>query len=133
MMVSSGSVVTVNAKNIVLTSNDDDDIDFDEGFQGNIQYALVIKNPTKEAPSGSNDPRGIEANSSDADFVEETNAVLANVTVIGSQVSDGEPGMRLRGSLTTSIYNSVVTDFDEGCYSYRRLKYRWRRGSGQFL
>ena len=26
-----------------------------------------------------------------------------------------EPGMRLRGALTTSIYNTAVADFDRGC------------------
>ena len=106
---------TVNVKYVVLTNNDDDDIDFDEGYMGNIQYAIVRKNPTKEAPTGSNDPRGIEANSSDKFYVPQTEAVIANVTLIGAMVSDGEPGMRLRGSLTADIYNSAVMGFDEGC------------------
>ena len=42
MMVLSGLV----AQRTFLTNNDDDDIDFDEGFQGNIQYASSVK--TKE-------------------------------------------------------------------------------------
>jgi len=105
---------TVNARYLVLTGNDDDDIDFDEGYIGNIQYAIVRKNPTKGSPTGSNDPRGIEANSSDDEYAPETNAVIANVLLIGSDVSDGQPGMRLRGALTTSIYNSAVLDFDTG-------------------
>ncbi|WP_188150722.1 hypothetical protein [Teredinibacter waterburyi] len=113
---------TVNVKHVVLTNNDDDDIDFDEGYVGNIQYALVVKNQTKAAPTGKNDPRGIEANSSDADYVPQTNAVLSNITVIGGSVnnapdsSEGEqPGMRLRGSLTVNIVNSVVEGFDKAC------------------
>ncbi len=110
---------TVNAKNLVLTGNDDDDIDYDEGYQGNIQYAIVVKDPNKASPTGSNDPRGIEANSSDEDFVPETNAVIANVTVIGSNLvnNDGgeQPGMRLRGALTTTVVNSAVQGFDTGC------------------
>lgn len=113
---------TVNLRYAVLTNNDDDDIDFDEGYMGNIQYAIVRKNPNKDAPTGSNDPRGIEANSSDDEFVPETNANLANVLVLGSAVNNAEgsdagaqPGMRLRGALTTAIYNSAVRDFDVGC------------------
>src|SRR5690606_31234324 len=110
---------TVNLTHIVLTSNDDDDIDFDEGYQGNIQYALVVKNPTKATPTGSNDPRGIEANSSDEEYVPQTNAVLSNVTIIGGPAANlagsEQPGMRLRGSLTVAIYNSAVKSFDEGC------------------
>ncbi len=79
---------TVNVRYAVLTSNDDDDIDYDEGFMGNIQYALIEKNQTATAPQGSNDPRGIEANSSDDEFVPETDAVLANVTIIGGPVNN---------------------------------------------
>ena len=113
---------TVNVTHVVLTNNDDDDIDYDEGYKGNIQYAIVRKNQTKVAPTGSNDPRGIEANSSDAAYVPETEAVLANVLVLGGPVNNNassaegqQPGMRLRGALTTSIYNSAVRDFDTGC------------------
>lgn len=112
---------TVNVKYAVLTNNDDDDIDFDEGYQGNIQYAIIRKNPSKTTPSGSNDPRGIEANSSDEDYVPQTMGALANVTVVGSEVNfaenskgDGkQPGMRLRGSLTARVYNSAVLNFDD--------------------
>ncbi len=109
---------TVNAKYLVLTGNDDDDIDFDEGYKGNIQYALVQKS-NNAAPAGSNDPRGIEANSSDADFVPQTDAVIANVLLLGGNVVNAtgaqQPGMRLRGSLTVGIFNSAVIGFDTGC------------------
>jgi len=112
---------TVNAKYLVLTNNDDDDIDFDEGYKGNIQYAYIEKDPNATGPQGSNDPRGIEANSSDEEYVPETEGALANITIIGSEQNkavnsngDGEqPGMRLRGSLTTRIYNSAVSNFTD--------------------
>jgi hypothetical protein len=113
---------TVNVRYAVLTSNDDDDIDYDEGYMGNIQYALIQKNQTADAPRGSNDPRGVEANSSDADYVPETEAVLANVTIIGGPLNNSaaatagqQPGMRLRGAVKTAVYNSSVSDFNVGC------------------
>jgi len=102
----------------LLTNNDDDDIDFDEGYQGNIQYALIIKNQTAGAtPVGSNDPRGIELNSSDEDYTPETAGVIANVTIIGGDAANsaGEYGMRLRGSVTAAIHNSAVTGYDVTC------------------
>ena len=109
---------TVNARYLVLTGNDDDDIDFDEGFQGNIQYAIVVKFDDGP-PVGSNDPRAIEANSSDDEFVPETEGAIANVLIIGGEVNNaggGQPGMRLRGALTTRIYNTSVSMFDtRGC------------------
>lgn len=110
---------TVNARYIVLTSNDDDDIDFDQGYKGNIQYAIVRKHPTKAAPTGGNDPRGIEANSGGADENSQTHAVLANVTVIGGPVTNppntAREGMLLRGGVTASVYNSAVAGFSRGC------------------
>jgi hypothetical protein len=100
---------TVNVKYAVLTNNDDDAIDFDEGYQGNIQYAIVLQNQDESAtPSGSNDPRGIEANSSDDDYVTATAATLANITVINGPISAGEPGVRFRGSVNLDFVNSVV-------------------------
>ncbi|MFV0478574.1 MAG: hypothetical protein ACK5ME_12190 [Parahaliea sp.] len=113
---------TVNARYLVLTNNDDDDIDYDEGYKGNIQYAIVRKNPNKLAPTGSNDPRAIEANSSDDDYVPETEAALANLLILGSAMNNNtesdagaQPGMRLRGAVITHIINSAVRDFDAGC------------------
>jgi hypothetical protein len=113
---------TVNVTHAVLTNNDDDDVDFDEGYMGNIQYVIVRKDPNKTAPTGSNDPRGIEANSSDALFVPETNAALANVLLLGSPVVNNaastngrQPGMRLRGAVKVAMYNTAVRDFDTGC------------------
>ena len=109
---------TANVTHAVLTNNDDDDIDFDEGFQGNIQYALVIKRQDEGAvPVGSNDPRGLELNSSDDDYVPQTAGSIANVTVIGGDAanSKSEFGMRIRGSVTANIYNSAVTGYDNTC------------------
>jgi hypothetical protein len=113
---------TVNLRYAVLTNNDDDDIDFDEGYMGNIQYALIQKDPNADVPQGSNDPRAIEANSSDDEYTPETEAVLANITIIGSQLNNNDdaqegsqPGMRLRGAVTASIFNSSVSNFDIGC------------------
>ena len=113
---------TVNATHLVLTNNDDDDIDFDEGYKGNIQYAIARKDPNKALPTGSNDPRGIEANSSDADFVPETMAVLSNILIVGGPMNNStlstagqQPGMRLRGAVNVTIYNTAIKDFDTGC------------------
>lgn len=109
----------VNVKHAVLTNNDDDDIDYDEGYRGNVQFAIVRKHPTKALPTGSNDPRGIEANSADQAFVPQTNATLANLTIIGGPAANAEgkrqPGVLLRGAVTTSIFNSAVKGFDTGC------------------
>jgi len=109
---------TVNARHLVLTGNDDDDIDYDEGYKGNVQFAIIAKSDATAA-QGSNDPRGIEANSSDDEFVPQTEATLANILLIGNNVNNAtgneQPGMRLRGALTTAVYNTAVRGFDTGC------------------
>jgi len=109
---------TVNVTHAVLTNNDDDAIDFDEGYMGNIQYAIVLQDQTAGAtPTGSNDPRGIEANSSDTDYVTQTAATLANISVINGEIAAGQPGVRLRGSVNMDFVNSVVASHEdnEGC------------------
>jgi hypothetical protein len=107
---------TVNVKHVVTTGNDDDDIDFDTGWKGNVQYWLSIKAATRF--NSGNDPRGIEANSSDEAFQTETEGALANVTLIGNGANNSptqEPGMRLRGAVTTRIYNSAVSGYTKEC------------------
>lgn len=111
---------TANARFLVLTNNDDDSLDVDEGYMGNIQHVIIRMNPNKDTPTGSNDPRGIEANSSDDEYVPETNVNFANILILGSGVNNNEgagqqPGARLRGAITAGMYNSAVRDFDTGC------------------
>jgi hypothetical protein len=106
-------------KYAVLTNNDDDDVDYDNGYRGNMQHVFIRKHPTKLAPTGSNDPRGIEANSGGADKVASTEAVLANFTIIGSEVNKAvnsagkgkQSGVVLRGAVTTQLWNSAVYNF----------------------
>ena len=125
---------TVNVKHAVLTNNDDDDIDFDEGYMGNIQHVIIMKDQddARTGPYGSNDPRAIEANSSDTDYVPQTAATIANVTILGSKINNvtdkEEPGMRLRGSVTANIYNTVVAGFSDQCV---RIDYSDDDGDGK--
>ncbi|MCY0965960.1 hypothetical protein [Parathalassolituus penaei] len=108
----------VNVTHAVLTNNDDDDIDFDEGFQGNIQYAIVLKNQSATAtPSGTNDPRGIEGNSdlSSNKQVSATHAALSNITLIGGAINNGQPAAKLRGEVNADLSKVVATGFASGC------------------
>ena len=114
---------TVNAKYLVLTGNDDDDVDYDEGYKGNIQHVLIVKNQTKAAPSGSNDPRGIEANSdkSSNGHVSATNAAIANVTIVGNTLGlvNSQPAMRLRGEVNSTIAKVAMVNWGHGCIEVR--------------
>lgn len=102
---------TVNAKYLVATNNQDDSIDFDEGYVGNMQHVLVIKQQGATTLNGAgNNGTGIEANSGGALSVPQTMASLANFTIISGEASlANAPGaVDLRGDVTINMTNSVI-------------------------
>ena len=96
----------VNAKYLVLTGIGDDSIDWTDGWQGNLQYAIVHQ------ADGEGD-QGIEADnrSSNNDVLPRSNPTLSNLTLIGG--STGDIGMLLREGTAGDIFNSIVTDFGQ--------------------
>lgn len=99
---------TVNAKHLVLTSNEDDSFDWTFGYQGKVQHA-VIKQRT-----GFGD-RGIEADNNEFNFdsTPRSKPTLVNFTMIGR--GTGGRGMELRRGTGANIHNSVVTNFASYC------------------
>lgn len=105
---------TVNAKHLIAFRGLDDDFDTDNGFTGNVQYLLAVRDKTVADVSGSN---GYE---SDNDANGSTNApftrpVFCNATLIGprkdastSNISANyKNAMHLRRNTRLSTYNSV--------------------------
>ena len=106
---------TVNAKYLVATNVQDDAIDFDEGWVGNIQHALIVAQQDLAMPIGSgNNSTGIEANSGGIESVPQTNAALSNFTIISGQATNASNGaaVDLRGDVTISMFNSVIDNID---------------------
>ncbi len=101
----------VNAKYVVLTSNRDDEVDWDEGYQGNIQYVIVRKAISADVTS---DPRGIEADNAGGSNVAQPIArpSLANMTFIGDPVNSDQ-AMVLRRGTGAQIFNTIFKDFTE--------------------
>ncbi|SHJ69297.1 Por secretion system C-terminal sorting domain-containing protein [Hymenobacter daecheongensis DSM 21074] len=113
---------TVNAKYLVAMNALDDDFDTDAGFAGNVQYGLVLRDPSSADASQSN------AFESDND-AQGTNAqpltapVFSNVTVILPPPAAGQSlnslyrhAMHLRRNTSTSVFNSVFSGFPIGLY-----------------
>ena len=94
---------TVNAGHLVLTGNDDDSIDTDVGYNGAIQYALILQ----RANGGD---RMNEMSASDRQPF--TNPKIANVTYVGR--SGGGSGIVMNSGNDSQYYNAVVTGSD-GC------------------
>lgn len=113
---------TVNAKHLIAYRGLDDDFDNDNGFSGNVQYAVGIRGTTQADQSGSN---GFEvdndgAGSSNTPF---TSAVFANVSIIGAKGKaetsiniQFQNGAQLRRNCKLKIYNTFITGYPNGVY-----------------
>jgi hypothetical protein len=99
---------SVNAKHLILTSNEDDSFDWTFGWNGKVQHA-VIKQRT------GNGDRGIEADNNEFAFdsLPRSKPTLANFTLIGKGAAGR--GMELRRGTGANIHNTVVSGFDTYC------------------
>lgn len=99
---------TVNAKHLFLTGNEDDSIDWTQGWRGKVQYAAVRM--------GSSSDHCIEAdnNSDNNDATPRANPTISNLTCAGGFNDDGQ-GVRLREGTSATITNSVISNFSSYC------------------
>ena len=98
----------VELKHVVLTGNQDDSVDWDNGYRGKMQYVYI------EHDRASGDAnRGIEADNdgSTPDIEPQSNPMLSNITIIGNNFDgeDDSEGVYLREGTGAQIYNMVVT------------------------
>ncbi|HAE28499.1 MAG TPA: hypothetical protein DCG58_15145, partial [Hyphomonas adhaerens] len=70
----------VNIKHLVLTGNDDDSIDTDNGYNGHIQYAIVVQ----RAAGGDNIT---EASSVSSSVTPQSNPIISNFTFVGNRTN----------------------------------------------
>ena len=113
---------TVNVKHIIAFRGLDDDFDCDNGFTGNVQYAIGLRGTTQADQSGSN---GFEVDNdgSGSNATPITAPTFSNVSIIGAKSSNAtsisplfQNGMQLRRNAKIKIYNSVVTAYPNGVY-----------------
>jgi hypothetical protein len=103
---------TVNAKNLIAYKNWDDDFDTDFGFQGSVQFGLVVRDPNIADQSGSN---GFESDNdgTGTDNTPNTRGIFSNVTYVGPLAfsstinSNYKRALHLRRNTETSVFNSV--------------------------
>lgn len=89
----------VNAKHLVLTGNQDDTIDWDEGYVGNMQYALAVQS---DATGGN----AVEADTEGStDFLSEPTIVNATFVTAGSKTTSHV----LKASSGGYFHNSIIT------------------------
>lgn len=114
---------SVNGKYLISYGNNDDDFDFDQGYQGSIQFALAIKLAC--ATGYSTNPNGIECNNVTSPVVtvntRKTHPVLSNFTISGHSANPGPIGsgsagigVLFRADTEFTFVNSLVGGFGIG-------------------
>lgn len=102
---------TVNAKYLVSSWIGDDALDYDEGFAGKVQHALIWSNEAnvKDDSWGGEHDGGVGTNEGLAPFAK---PVLYNVTYIGAANMLG--ALLYRDNAGGECHNSIFTDFENG-------------------
>lgn len=113
---------TVNAKYLVAFRGLDDDFDVDNGFTGNVQFAVGLRAPTQSDQSGSN---GFEVDNdgSGSGATPFTAPIFSNVSIIGPKAAVAtsisplfQNGMHLRRNTKIKIHNTFVTAYPNGIF-----------------
>lgn len=114
---------TVNCQYLVSYRAWDDDLDTDNGYSGNVQFGLVIRDPKISDQSGSNAFESDNNASGTADLPK-TKVKFANITAYGPIASTDTTGfdpakkyqsaLHLRRNTDIEVYNSVFIGFREG-------------------
>ena len=107
----------VDVEYLVLTSNKDDDIDWDEGYVGNIQHALIVKTTSKD-----NSRHAFELDTK-GDNVEsaylESNPTVANVTALSllgaSETAAAGDGIHLKEGSEGRFFNVAMLGNFRNC------------------
>ena len=105
---------TVDMKYIVLTGNDDDSMDYTDGWQGRAQFVLV-----DQGPSGD---QGFEFDNfeDNDDRLPRSAPIISNFTLLGNRngtgSNDSDQGMLLREGTAGLLYNGIVADFGDDCF-----------------
>jgi len=113
---------TVNGKYLVAFRGLDDDFDVDNGFTGNVQFAVGLRGATQADQSGSN---GFEVDNDGSGTTAQpiTAPYFSNVSIIGAKASNAtsispqyQNGMHLRRNTKIKIHNTIVTGYPNGIF-----------------
>ena len=108
---------TVNASYLVSSRNTDDDFDTNFGYNGNVQFGVVLRDPNRFAQFPTT---GFESNGdNDDNNVNFTNATFSNFTIIGpigpnstASISFAyASGVWIRDASELDLFNSIIVGF----------------------
>lgn len=114
---------TVNCSHLISYKGLDDDFDTDNGFSGNIQFGIAVRDPQVADVSGSNAFES-DNDANGSSLTPQTSATFSNMTIIGP-INSSAPGsinqlfqnaLQIRRNSSISVFNSVFTGFPVGLF-----------------
>ncbi len=108
---------TVNAKHLIAFRGIDDDFDTDNGYSGNCQFGIGLRDPLIADVSGSN---GFESDNdaNSSSNLPQTNAIFSNFTLSAGSDSATNPNFRngalVRRNSHLNLYNSIIMGYPAG-------------------
>ncbi|MDW9380470.1 hypothetical protein [Chryseobacterium sp. JV558] len=114
---------TVNCSHLISYKGLDDDFDTDNGFSGNIQFGIGVRDSQIADVSGSNAFES-DNDANGSTLTPQTSATFSNMTIIGP-INSLAPGsinalfqnaLQIRRNSSISVFNSVFTGFPVGLF-----------------
>lgn len=115
---------SVNASFLISKAPVDDNFDFNNGYNGAIDFALAVadQNSGHSTSAGSSDSNGIEsdnnypAEGANYNLVPKTHPVLSNFTIVGTvNANNGYKfAIRNRRGAEIELYDSIITGYPSG-------------------
>jgi len=104
---------SINGTHLVCSNMGDDCFDFDQGYNGKIQFALGWQGSNSDTGSDSN---GLESDNDNpaSDKLPRTQPSVSNLTLVGAGTV-GNEGMRIRRGSGGNYSNVVVTGYRDRC------------------
>jgi len=104
----------VDAKHLVLTAVKDDSIDWDEGYVGNIQYALIVQTASQDKDSNHVFELDTAGDANESDY--ESNPTVANVTALVSRSGGTESdGIHQKAGSEGQFFNILMAGDINNC------------------
>ncbi len=110
----------VNAKYLIAFRGLDDDFDTDNGYSGNVQFGVVLRDPNIADISGSNCFES-DNDASGTTSTPKTTATFSNISVFGPHAtlsdvvnSNYKRAMHIRRNSALSIYNTFFAGYPSG-------------------
>lgn len=100
---------TVNVKHLIITGADDDSLDWDLGYTGNMQYLIIQQHPNRGDNAVEADSNGEAPNQ-----LPVSRPTIWNATLVGTTSPQNPVGLFLREGTGGFFHNFIITNFGTG-------------------